>query len=92
MQFSYFKTLALPWQAHMISECGVRIAERLTGETLIELYQIDNFYVEVHYRKSDDEILCINSFEDTDCLEPYFDTETILNIATKFVSNQNGEK
>ena len=89
MQFSYFKTLALPWQAHMICECGIRIAERIESESLIELYQIDSFYIEVYYRQSDNEILRINSFEDTDYLEPYFDKATLLDISSSIICNKD---
>lgn len=74
MRFSYFKTLSLPWQARIICECGVRLAERKTADIFIELYQIDNFYAEVHYRHSDSEVIKITSFHDVCYLDPYFST------------------
>ena len=72
MRFSYFKTLSLPWQARVICECGVRLAERKLDNVVIELYQIDSFYAEVHYRHSDSEVIKIASFQDIGYLDPYF--------------------
>jgi hypothetical protein len=92
MHFSYFKSLALPWQAHIICECGTRLTERKIGNTLIELYQIDAFYAEVHYRLSDNEIMKISTFQDVQFLEPYLQSISLENVTLGIVRNNNFEK
>ena len=92
MHFSYFKTLALPWQAHIICECGTRLAERKNDNLFIELYQIDSFYAEVHYRQSDNEIMKITSFQDVCYLEPYLHTISLQDIPLKSLKNCHYEK
>jgi hypothetical protein len=87
MRFSYFKTLSIPWQARVICECGVRLGERRTTEMFIELYQIDSFYAEVHYRQSDSEVMKITSFDDVCYLEPYFGSISLPDLSTKSVKN-----
>jgi len=87
MSFSYFKTLSLPWQARVICECGVRVGERETNEVFVELYQIDSFYAEVHYRQSDSEIIKISSFDDVCYLEPYFNSMPHIHLSGELVKN-----
>ena len=87
MQFSYFKALALPWQAHIICECGKLLSERQNDKTLVELYQIDSFFAEVHYRQSDNEIMKISSFQDSHYLEPYSEKISLRNLVAR-----NGNK
>ncbi len=89
MRFSYFKTLSLPWQAHIICECGVRLAERSDQQVFVELYQIDSFYAEVHYQQSDNEIIKIVSFQDIDYLEPYISTISLKELTPKVLKGKN---
>ena len=89
MSFSYFKTLSLPWQARVIWECGVRLGERETKDIFVELYQIDSFYAEVHYRQSDSEILKISSFDNVCFLDPYFKAISLPDLSTEIVKNNN---
>lgn len=87
MRFSYFKTLSLPWQARVICECGVRLAERKLADVVIELYQIDNFYAEVHYRHCDSEVIKIVSFQDIGYLGPYFNEIILPEMPPKILKN-----
>lgn len=87
MRFSYFKTLSLPWQAKVICECGVRLAERKLVDVFIELYQIDSFYAEVHYRHSDSEIMKIASFQDLSYLDPYFNDVILPDLTPKILKD-----
>jgi len=85
MRFSYFKTLSLPWQARIVCENGVRIGERKNENVFVELYQVDSFYVEVHYRQRDSEIIKITSFEDICYLEPYFNNILFTELVPSIV-------
>lgn len=85
MRFSYFTTLSLPWQARIICECGIRLGERKNEKVFIELYQIDSFYVEVHYNQSDSEIIKITSFEDVCYLEPYFNSISLPELSSSII-------
>lgn len=89
MRFSYFKTLSPPWQARIICECGVRLGEREYNEVFVELYQVDSFYVEVHYRQSDSEVMKITSFEDICFLEPYFNTISLNELSPSIIKDEN---
>jgi hypothetical protein len=89
MRFSYFKTLSLPWQARIICEHGVRLAERKEENRFIELYQIDSFYAEVHYRYSDSDIIKITSFSDTCLLEPYLHKLSLPELTLQAVKSTN---
>lgn len=89
MRFSYFKTLSLPWQARIICELGVRLGERQYKDVFVELYQVNSFYVEVHYRQSDSEIMKITSFEDMCYLEPYFNTISLTDLSPSIIKEEN---
>jgi len=88
MRFSYFKTLSLPWQARVICECGVRLGERKYKDVFVELYQVDGFYAEVHYRQSDSEVMKITSFEDICYLEPYFNTIPLAELSPSIIREE----
>ena len=89
MRFSYFKTLSLPWQARIICEYGVRLGEQKNERVFVELYQVGSFYVEVHYRQSNSEIIKITSFEDISYLEPYINTISLPELASSIVKKEN---
>lgn len=47
------------------------MAERLTADAQVLLFQLDRFYVEVAFNKYTDEPISARSFESTDELAPY---------------------
>lgn len=47
------------------------MAERLTADAQVLLFQLDRFYVEVAFNKHTDEPISARSFESTDELAPY---------------------
>lgn len=50
---------------------GVFLGQRTHGETMIRLYQLDHFYVEVFILKESGRVMMIKSFEETDKLDAY---------------------
>ncbi len=73
MKFAEFKTMDLYDQASVICDEGVLLSERTEGESLVVLYGVGSFYVEVFYRSADSEILKFRSFQSVQFLEPYLD-------------------
>ncbi len=71
MKFAEFKTMDLYEQAGIICEEGVLLAERNEDDSLIVLYSVGSFYVEVFYRTSDSEIVKFRSFQSIQFLDPY---------------------
>ena len=71
MTRKYFSRLSEPIQYRLLLLKGVCVAERTVGNTLLLLFQLDQFYVELSLDKDSDEILSARSFEDTAELGPY---------------------
>lgn len=80
MRFLEFKLLPQPAQAHFIYMQGVLLSERRDGDYLVALYALFDFYVEVHYRFQDSEVLMISSFFTTNLLEPYLASVPISHL------------
>jgi hypothetical protein len=54
-------------------EKGVKLAERVQPDFRYELYQVDDFYVEVKIQiPGEDGFVGLQTFETTEQLEPYF--------------------
>lgn len=73
MTRKYFSKLSEPIQYRLLLLKGVCVAERTVGNTLLLLFQLDHFYVEVAFDNNSDEVLSARSFEDTAELGPYLD-------------------
>lgn len=71
MRFVEFKQLSMPLKARLICGQGVFLSERTDGDYVIALYALADFYVEVHHRSYDSEVLMIGSFFGTGLLAPY---------------------
>lgn len=73
MTRNYFSKLSEPMQYRRLLLKGVCIAERVEGDSLLLLFQLDGFYVEVALDNHSDEVLSARSFEDSSELDPYLD-------------------
>ncbi|MFL5772563.1 MAG: hypothetical protein ACJ75F_05365 [Flavisolibacter sp.] len=71
MHFFDFILLREDEQLEMLWYNGEQIGRRRHNEFLIQLYQVEGFYVEVYYNTKYREIEKYLSFECTDKLEPY---------------------
>ncbi len=71
MKLYDFKFLDDKSQAEVLFNYGVLIAERLYKDLVIQLYQINSFYVEVYYNAIFKMVQGINSFDNLTRLEPY---------------------
>lgn len=64
-------------QAEAIWEHGVLLRSRDEGDYRYILYQIDSFYVELHYHMQQNAIEKARVFANPDHLQPYLDEMTI---------------
>ncbi len=88
MKLYDFKFLDDKSQAEVLFNYGVLIAERLYKDLVIQLYQINSFYVEVYYNAIFKMVQGINSFDNLTRLEPY-----LSSIDISFMNNfQQKEK
>jgi len=88
MKLYDFKFLDDKSQAEVLFNYGVLIAERLYKDLIIQLYQINSFYVEVYYNAIFKMVQGINSFDNLTRLEPY-----LSSIDISFMNNfQQKEK
>jgi len=80
MKLYDFKFLDDKSQAEVLFYYGVLIAERLYKDLVIQLYQIESFYVEIYYNSNFKMIQGINSFDSIARLEPYLNLIDITSI------------
>ncbi len=73
MTLHHFNTLNVEKQKETMLEKGVFLADRTTEDFITILYQVDGFYVEIIYLKSDNQIVLVRSFDSTDDIEPYLE-------------------
>ncbi|GAC1426589.1 MAG: hypothetical protein NVS9B7_10190 [Flavisolibacter sp.] len=71
MHFFDFLQLEENEQIELLWYNGEHIATRKDGEFMMLLYQVEAFYVEVHYQTKERKITKYLCFECTDLLEPY---------------------
>jgi len=68
-----FTVLSQDKKAKMVWNQGVYLCMRPYKNGLVNLYGIDDFYVEVFYDEAENHIEEIRSFQAVACLEPYLD-------------------
>jgi hypothetical protein len=71
MTMYQYKQLREEEQAHEFWKDGVLIASRTEGEYQHILYQLHSFYIELHYQKTQNELVGASLFANTQHLEPY---------------------
>ena len=72
ISFEAYKTLSQDLQAEILWQFGVYLdLVRTTPRRCIELYALDNFYVEMHFSKKTEEPLFLRPLNKTKDLEPY---------------------
>jgi hypothetical protein len=81
MTLQYFRKLSETKQFHRLMTNGVCVAERVTGDAQVLLFQLGQFYVEVSFDKFTDEPISARSFESTDELAPYLQDIDLSSLA-----------
>lgn len=67
-------------QIKSLTTKGVRLGNRTDEQYQITLYQIDGFYVEVHYHKIKKHVSHLGAFSTIEPLEPYLAEMDISNL------------
>jgi hypothetical protein len=71
MTLSSFLNLNDTQKVKLLLAKGVHLCERREGVYRVSLYQLDGFYIEVHYHQQQKHIACVNAFSCLEPLEPY---------------------
>jgi hypothetical protein len=82
MKIEEFKYLEKEKKKRLLFDNGVYLATRQESDFIIELYQIDSFYVEAYLHESDNEVGYMRAFSSIDDLLPYIgkiDISSLLN-------------
>jgi hypothetical protein len=80
MKIEEFKYLEKETKKRLLFDNGVYLASRQESEFIIELYQIDSFYVEAYFHESDQEIGYMRAFSSIEDLIPYLSKIDISSI------------
>ena len=86
MILDLFKTLPKKAQQELLLSEGTFLAERTDGPFRIMLYQLDNFYVEVHFFNLYNKVAFFSAFEATESLEPYLETIDVSSMLQEALS------
>jgi len=75
-----FQLLPEQHQIEILYHSGVYIGKRKERFSIIILYQLESFYVEVVYRKYRSHIKHLHCFESTELLDPYLAQIDVENL------------
>lgn len=80
MTLYFFQLLPEQEQIAVLYELGVFIGKRKEAFSIILLYQLESFYVEVHYRKYRSHVKKLHCFDSTELLDPYLEQIDVENL------------
>lgn len=86
MILDFFNTLPKKAQQEVILSQGSFLAERTDGPFRIMLYQLESFYVEVHFFNLYNKVAFFSAFDSTEALEPYLDTIDVSGVLQEALS------
>jgi hypothetical protein len=72
IELACYNCLSLKERAAIMRFKGVYLCSRQEPEFIVDLYQIDRFYVEAFYHERKNEIVQLLSFSSADPLQEYF--------------------
>ena len=81
MKLNNFELLELKEKLAFVKHFGVFLTERNYYNLIIKLFQVDSYYVEVFTFKDDGKVLLIQTFNNTEDLDPYLATIDITSVA-----------
>ena len=87
MNLYEFELLSDNEQIDLLYADGVYLGKRKAGEYSVVLYQLDNFYVEILYKRYRYYISRIRCFTSTNLLEPYLVQINIEDIVKYDIKN-----
>ncbi|GAC1419273.1 MAG: hypothetical protein NVS9B7_20800 [Flavisolibacter sp.] len=81
MKINHFELLELKEKLAFVKHFGVFLAQRNYYNLIIKLFQVDAYYVEVFTFKDDGKVLLIQTFNNTEELDPYLSEIDITALA-----------
>jgi len=86
MVLDFFTTLPKKMQQETLLAQGCFLAERADGPFRIMLYQLANFYVEVHFFNLYNKVAFFSAFDTVEALEPYLETIDVSGMLQEALS------
>jgi hypothetical protein len=80
MMMHDFQLLPEQEQINVLYQCAVYVGKRKDTFSIILLYQLESFYVEVYYRKYRSHVRHLHCFESTELLDPYLEQIDVENL------------
>jgi hypothetical protein len=75
-----FQLLPEQQQIEILYRTGVYVGKRKEGISVILLYQLESFYVEVFYIKYRSHVMQLHCFDSTELLDPYLEQIDVENL------------
>jgi len=66
-----FKNLTVEEQLNILHKDGVHVGKRMVADAPVILFQINNFYVEVHYKEYRKDVSKLLVSDNVDVVHPY---------------------
>ena len=86
MELEFFNALPKKAQQELLLAQGTFLTERTDGPFRIMLYQLESFYVEVHFFNLYNKVAFFSAFDTMEALEPYLDTIDVSGMLQEALS------
>jgi hypothetical protein len=86
MVLEVFNTLPKKAQQELLLAEGTFLAERADGPFRIMLYQLESFYVEVHFFNLYNKVAFFSAFDSVEALEPYLEAIDVSGMLQEALS------
>ena len=86
MILNFFNTLPKKAQQELLLAQGTFLAERTDGPFRIMLYQLESFYVEVHFFNLYNKVAFFAAFDNVEGLEPYQESIDVSSMLQEALS------
>ncbi len=80
MKLHDFELMTQTEQIDQLYRSGVYLGKRRDVFSVILLYQLESFYVEIYYRKYRSHVKNLHCFETTELLDPYLEQIDVENL------------
>ena len=86
MVLNHFNALPKKAQQEVLLAQGTFLSERADGPFRIMLYQLDGFYVEVHFFNLYNKVAFFSAFDTLEALEPYLEAIDVSGVLQEALS------
>lgn len=86
MVLDFFNAMPKKAQQELLLAQGIFLTERTDGPFRIMLYQLESFYVEVHFFNLYNKVAFFSAFDNVETLEPYLETIDVTGMLQEALS------